>query len=71
MSVILFIMLENVFSLFSCLYFALFFKRIGVVNNFVVISNETCKSKISQATNDMPFYFLFVKGEVHLNVIPS
>ena len=37
---------------------------------FVVISNETSKSKISQATKDMLFYFLF-KGEVHLNVIPS
>ena len=37
---------------------------------FVVISNETRKSKISQATNDVSFYFLF-KGEVHLNVIPS
>lgn len=37
---------------------------------FVVISNETSQSKMSQATKDMLFYFLF-KGEVHLNVIPS
>ena len=62
-------MLEN-FSHFLAVFILHYFLNESMLWIFVVISNETCKSKISQATNDTPFYFLF-KGEVHLNAIPS